>query len=38
MWRDLLDAAMKGEGLRLEQARMRGLQLLAAQVRSSGLL
>ena len=38
MWRELLGAAMKGEGPHLEQARMRGLQLLAAQVRSSGLL
>ena len=38
MWRELLGAAMKGEGLHLEQARMRGLQLLAAQVRSSALL
>jgi hypothetical protein len=38
MWRELLGAAMKGEGLHLEQARMRGLQLLAAQVRSSASL
>lgn len=37
MWHELLGAAMKGESPLLEQARMRGVQLLAAQVRSSAL-
>lgn len=35
MWRELLIAAMKGDGPQLEHARMRGVQLLAAEVRSS---
>jgi hypothetical protein len=38
MWRELLGSSMKGEGPLLEQARMRGLQLLAAEARSSALL
>jgi len=38
MWRELLGGAMKGEGPLLEQARMRGVQLLAAEARSSALL
>jgi len=38
MWRELLIGAMKGEGSQLEHARMRGVQLLAAEVRSSALL
>jgi hypothetical protein len=38
MWRELLSGAIEGEGPRLEQARMRGVQLLAADVRSSVLL
>lgn len=37
MWRGLLSAAMKGEGPALERARMRGVQLLAAEARSSAL-
>jgi hypothetical protein len=38
MWRELLLGAMKGEGPQLEHARMRGVQLLAAEVRSSALV
>lgn len=38
MWRELLGGAIKGEGPALEQARMRGVQLLAAEARSSALL
>jgi hypothetical protein len=38
MWRELLIGSMKGEGSQLEHARMRGVQLLAAEVRSSALL
>ena len=37
MWRDLLDAAMSGEEFVLEQARLRGVQLLAAEARSSAM-
>lgn len=37
MWRDLLEGAARGEGPGLEQARMRGVQLLAAEARSSAL-
>lgn len=37
MWPELLGAAMRGEGPQLERARMRGLQLLAAELRSSEL-
>lgn len=37
MWRGLLGAAMKGEGPALERARMRGIQLLASEARSSVL-
>jgi hypothetical protein len=37
MWRELLCGAIEGEGYTLEQARMRGVQLLAAEARSSAL-
>jgi len=35
VWRELLLAAASGEGIALERARMHGLQLLAAELRSS---
>jgi hypothetical protein len=35
MWRGLIGAAISGEGESLERARMRGVQLLAAEARSS---
>ena len=34
IWRDLLAAAISGDGLQLEMARMHGLQLLAAELRA----
>ncbi len=34
MWRDLLVAAISGDGVRLEMSRMHGLQLLAAELRA----
>ena len=37
MWRELLESALQGEGPLLEKARMRGVQLLAAEARSSAL-
>lgn len=37
MWRDLLEAAAMDDSTILEQARLRGVQLLAAEVRSSAL-
>jgi hypothetical protein len=37
VWRELLVAATGGDGLAMEQFRMRGLQLLAADVRASEL-
>lgn len=37
MWRELLCGAIEGEGDPLDQARMRGVQLLAAEARSSAL-
>jgi hypothetical protein len=36
VWRELLSAAIAGEGPALEQARLRGLQILAADARASG--
>lgn len=38
MWQELLKGAIAGEGFLLEQARMRGVQLLAAEARSSAQL
>jgi hypothetical protein len=37
MWRELLHGASRGEGAYLEQARLRGVQLLATELRSSAL-
>jgi hypothetical protein len=37
MWRDLVEAAAADDGNVLEQARLRGVQLLAAEARSSAL-
>ncbi len=37
VWRELLVAARAGEGAALELARMHGLQLLAAEMRASGM-
>lgn len=37
MWRELLQAAALGESPALEQARLRGVQLLATEARSSAL-
>jgi hypothetical protein len=36
VWRELLTTAISGEGVALEQVRMRGLQLLAAEARHGG--
>lgn len=36
-WRELLQTAMEGEGAALDRARMRGLQLLAAEARAMQL-
>jgi hypothetical protein len=36
VWRELLLAARSGEGASLQQARLRGLQILAADARASG--
>lgn len=36
VWRELLTAAAAGEGPALQQARLRGLQILAADARASG--
>ena len=33
-WRDLLQAALANEGLALERARLHGIQLLAAELRT----
>jgi hypothetical protein len=38
VWRELLTTAISGESVALEQIRTRGLQLLAAEVRSGGNL
>jgi hypothetical protein len=35
MWRELLQGASRGEGPQLEQSRLRGVQLLASELRSS---
>jgi len=37
MWRELLQGACRGEGAFLEQARLRGVQLLATEARSSAM-
>jgi hypothetical protein len=36
IWREFLDAAVAGEGSALQQARLRGLQILAADARAGG--
>ena len=36
IWRELLSAAMTGEGPSLQRARLRGLQILAADARAGG--
>jgi hypothetical protein len=36
IWRELLSAAVAGEGRSLQQARLRGLQILAADARAGG--
>jgi hypothetical protein len=36
IWRDFLGAAVAGEGRSLQQARLRGLQILAADARAGG--
>jgi hypothetical protein len=36
VWREFLRAALAGEGRSLQQARLRGLQILAADARASG--
>jgi hypothetical protein len=37
IWREFLSAAIAGEGRSLQQARLRGLQILAADARSGGV-